>query len=107
MDGFYPCGNYTQNLTNLVLVAETIAYALIFFFGVSGNALVAYVIWKNVDMRSSTNYFLVNLCIADLLVLLVCMPSGLLETFVPMQWLLGKAMCKYYHYKNHTHVYLF
>ncbi|XP_072041649.1 cholecystokinin receptor-like [Amphiura filiformis] len=44
-------------------------------------------------MRSSTNYFLVNLCIADLMVLIFCIPSGLLETFKPMEWVLGPAMC--------------
>lgn len=89
------CGNITRTLSDTVLVIATVAYALLFFLGVSGNALVAFVIWKNVDMRSSTNYFLVNLCIADLLVLIVCMPSGLLETFMPQIWLLGRVMCKY------------
>ncbi len=87
--------NGTVNLANSVLIFASITYGLLFFFGVSGNALVAFVIWKNVDMRSSTNYFLVNLCIADLLVLIFCIPSGLLETFEPMEWVLGPAMCKY------------
>ncbi|XP_072042443.1 growth hormone secretagogue receptor type 1-like [Amphiura filiformis] len=92
-EGIYECANDTQHLPNSVLVIASIAYVSLFFFGVSGNTLVAFVIWRNVDMRSSTNYFLVNLCIADLLVLIVCMPSGLLDTFVPNQWLLGKTMC--------------
>ncbi|XP_072041349.1 cholecystokinin receptor-like [Amphiura filiformis] len=87
------CANGTDNLATSILVFASITYGLLFFFGVSGNALVAFVIWKNADMRSSTNYFLVNLCIADLMVLIFCIPSGLLETFKPMEWVLGPAMC--------------
>jgi hypothetical protein len=33
-------------------------------------------------VRSSTNLFLLNLSIADLLVLLVCCPSGMLEMYL-------------------------
>ncbi|XP_077992109.1 growth hormone secretagogue receptor type 1-like [Glandiceps talaboti] len=78
----------------LILIVTTIAYVIIFIFGVVGNALVAFVVWKNNDMRSSTNYFLVNLSVADLLVLIICMPTALLETYVISPWLLGEVMCK-------------
>lgn len=81
-------------LTPGVLAVTTIAYGIIFFFGVTGNALVAIVIWQNADMRSSTNYFLVNLSIADLMVILVCLPPSMLELYFP-DWMLGKFMCKY------------
>ncbi|XP_002735540.3 growth hormone secretagogue receptor type 1-like [Saccoglossus kowalevskii] len=77
-----------------ILITTTVIYVLIFFAGIIGNALVAFVVWKNHDMKSSTNYFLVNLSIADLLVLIICMPMALLETYVISPWLLGEAMCK-------------
>ena len=87
--------NSTTFLAPGFLAVTTIAYGVIFFFGVTGNALVAIVIWRNTDMRSSTNYFLVNLSIADLMIILVCLPSSLLELYVPAEWILGEFMCKY------------
>ncbi|GFQ93521.1 hypothetical protein TNCT_451021 [Trichonephila clavata] len=43
-------------------------------FGTAGNVLVATVVWKTKELRNSTNLFLINLSVADLLVLLVCVP---------------------------------
>lgn len=40
---------------------------------------VPIVILKTKDMRNSTNIFLINLSVADLLVLLVCTPTVLVE----------------------------
>lgn len=54
------------------------------------------VILKTKDMRNSTNIFLTNLSIADLLVLLVCTPTVLVEVNSPPEvWVLGEEMCKY------------
>lgn len=57
---------------------------------------VPIVIMKTKDMRNSTNIFLINLSIADLLVLLVCTPTVLVEVNSrPETWVLGHEMCKY------------
>lgn len=56
---------------------------------------VPIVILKTKDMRNSTNIFLTNLSIADLLVLLVCTPTVLVEVNSPPEvWVLGEEMCK-------------
>jgi len=56
---------------------------------------VPIVIVKTKDMRNSTNIFLTNLSIADLLVLLVCTPTVLVEVNTrPETWVLGHEMCK-------------
>lgn len=56
---------------------------------------VPIVIMKTKDMRNSTNIFLTNLSIADLLVLLVCTPTVLVEVYSkPETWVLGQEMCK-------------
>ncbi|XP_039962092.1 uncharacterized protein LOC120775783 [Bactrocera tryoni] len=63
--------------------------------GVIGNIMVPIVIVKTKDMRNSTNIFLTNLSIADLLVLLVCTPTVLVEVNTPPEtWVLGHEMCK-------------
>lgn len=40
---------------------------------------VPIVILKTKDMRNSTNIFLINLSVADILVLMVCTPTVLVE----------------------------
>ncbi|KAL1506200.1 hypothetical protein ABEB36_005602 [Hypothenemus hampei] len=68
---------------------------IIMCLGVIGNVMVPIVIFKTKDMRNSTNIFLVNLSIADLMVLLVCTPTVLVEVNSrPETWVLGKEMCK-------------
>jgi hypothetical protein len=56
----------------------TIAYTLIFLFALVGNSLVITVVCRNPRMHSVTNYFIVNLAIADILVSLLCIPISLL-----------------------------
>lgn len=57
---------------------------------------VPIVIMKTKDMRNSTNIFLTNLSVADLLVLIVCTPTVLIEVnSKPETWVLGRSMCKF------------
>uniref|UniRef100_A0A6G1SLG5 Growth hormone secretagogue receptor type 1 n=1 Tax=Aceria tosichella TaxID=561515 RepID=A0A6G1SLG5_9ACAR len=73
----------------------TFVCLIIFTVGVCGNLLVPLVVIKTKYLRNSTNLFLINLSIADLLVLIVCMPTVLIELHSrPETWLLGEAMCK-------------
>ncbi|KAK7077478.1 hypothetical protein SK128_021859 [Halocaridina rubra] len=78
-----------------IKIVSTLFCSLVLVVGVIGNILVPLVIFKNRDMRNSTNYFLINLSLADLLVLLICLPSVLVELHTPPDtWVLGHAMCK-------------
>lgn len=75
----------------------TCACLFIFLVGVMGNLLVPLVVIKTKYLRNSTNLFIINLSVADLLVLIVCMPTVLIELHSrPETWLLGEPMCKYY-----------
>uniref|UniRef100_A0A1B0C006 G-protein coupled receptors family 1 profile domain-containing protein n=1 Tax=Glossina palpalis gambiensis TaxID=67801 RepID=A0A1B0C006_9MUSC len=68
---------------------------IILLLGVIGNVMVPVVIIRTKDMRNSTNIFLTNLSIADLLVLLVCTPTVLVELNTkPETWALGPEMSK-------------
>jgi hypothetical protein len=44
-----------------------------------------------------TNYFLVNLSVADLLVTLICMPVAISQAVIKL-WLYGEFMCKVTYY---------
>lgn len=78
----------------LRVVASTLC-ALLMFIGFVGNVLVPYVVSKTRDLRNSTNYFLVNLSVADLILLIVCPPTAVVElNSRPEVWTLGEFMCK-------------
>lgn len=77
---------------------EVIAlYIPVFLSAFVANVLVIVVVIKYHFMRNITNYFLVNLSIADLLVTLVCMPSGILTAYTSL-WNFGELTCKITNY---------
>lgn len=53
-----------------VVLPVTICYALIFIAGVLGNVITCAVISRNKSMHTATNYYLFNLAISDLILLL-------------------------------------
>ncbi|KAL4216733.1 hypothetical protein ACF0H5_024456 [Mactra antiquata] len=75
---------------NIVLI---ILYGLIFITGLFGNTFVIFVIVKFKSMRTLTNYFLVNLAIGDIFVLLICIPITLGRS-VYKKWIFGEILCK-------------
>ena len=54
-----------------VIVYVSAVYAILFTLGALGNALVVAVVCRQTDMRTTTNCFIVNLSIADILVIAV------------------------------------
>lgn len=74
----------------------TVVCTIILIVGLIGNCLVPVVIWNNRDLRNSTNLFLINLSVADILVLCFSMPTVLVEVqhHDPLnEWVLGEFMC--------------
>lgn len=53
-----------------VVVPVTICYAIIFILGVLGNVITCAVISRNKSMHTATNYYLFNLAISDLMLLI-------------------------------------
>lgn len=71
----------------------TALYVIVFVIGLTGNALVVYVVWRYANMRTVTNLFIVNLSVADLLVISVCLPATALVD-ITETWYLGLVLCK-------------
>ena len=61
-------------------------YIVVIFTSVIGNALVIWTVVRNRHMRTVTNFYILNLAIADLLVSLSVMPLKLLEYTAPCEW---------------------
>lgn len=79
---------------NLPFRAFILSFAVIeFLIGFAGNLTVLVSIIKFRFMRNTTNAFLFNLALTDLLILLFCLPWTFAYHFYPV-WLYGQLMCK-------------
>lgn len=61
-----------------LIVIYSIAYTVIFLFALFGNLCVIAVVWRNRRMHNVTNFFIVNLAVADILVAVFVVPITLL-----------------------------
>lgn len=77
-----------------LVISLTVLYTLIFVIGIVGNALVTLVVLRGRTLRTSVNYFLISLCVADILVIIVCMPTAWVDIYSQDVWYFGEAMCK-------------
>ncbi|CAG9857806.1 unnamed protein product [Phyllotreta striolata] len=68
-------------------------HCVVFFVGLVGNCLVCVAVYRNHSMRTVTNYFIVNLAVADFLVILFCLPPSVIWD-VTMTWWFGTGLCK-------------
>ncbi|KJH53195.1 hypothetical protein DICVIV_00506 [Dictyocaulus viviparus] len=79
------------SLYNVVL---SVIFIFVFVLSLIGNTLVIFtVLSKTHRTRSITNFYLVNLAVADLLRSVICMPLTLLSE-ITRCWILGPSMCK-------------
>jgi hypothetical protein len=94
----YAMRNSSAQKLSIDVPSSTIAlsicmYSIIFLIGFFGNSLVILVAYCNRAQQHSTHYCLVNLSIADLLLIIVCMPSAVLDLFSKEVWYLGEVLC--------------
>lgn len=59
-------------------VIYSVAYISIMIIAIAGNAMVVAVVYRNQSMHTVTNYFIVNLAVADIMVAVICLPMTLL-----------------------------
>ncbi|XP_051163572.1 growth hormone secretagogue receptor type 1 isoform X1 [Leptopilina boulardi] len=82
-------------LPTYIRTTSMVVCIMVMALGIIGNLMVPLVVLRGKDMRNSTNFFLVNLSVADLCVLLFCTPTVLVEVNSgPNVWPLGESMCK-------------
>ncbi|KAL1379345.1 hypothetical protein pipiens_014965 [Culex pipiens pipiens] len=73
-------------------------YVLIFVTAVIGNSIVLFIVQSNPRMRTVTNYFITNLAVGDLMMILFCVPFTFISTFVLQYWPFGLMMCRLVNY---------
>ncbi|XP_068701186.1 galanin receptor type 1-like [Montipora capricornis] len=82
------------NETKWLDILQFSLFAITFIVSVSGNTLVCLVVALTARMRTTRNYLLVNLAVADLTVALLCIPFDVVIKIKSPKWLLGRVMCK-------------
>lgn len=80
-------------LTPGEVATASIFFGTLWLFSVVGNSLVCLVIHRSRRTQSTTNYFVVSMACADLLISIGSTPFVLLQ-FTTGRWTLGSAMCK-------------
>ncbi|KAL6259211.1 hypothetical protein P5V15_009131, partial [Pogonomyrmex californicus] len=77
-----------------LVLPVTLVYVTIFVTGVFGNVVTCIVIRRNPVMQTATNYYLFNLAISDLLLLILGLPNELSVFWQQYPWTLGVGLCK-------------
>lgn len=83
-------------------ISSVCAYSLILLLSFFGNVLII-IIFKHRDLRKTTNYFIVNMAVSDLIFALVVFPfqiTGLMtaSSYWPVRGILGSLFCKLFHF---------
>ncbi|CAH2981915.1 unnamed protein product [Chilo suppressalis] len=104
MDRHYPLRmNVTLNRSDLGGVSDEfmyrhsgamtavycVAYLLVFVVGLIGNCFVIAVVYRSPRMRTVTNFFIVNLAVADILVIVFCLPATLMSNIFVREYLVS------------------
>ena len=83
-----------ENVTTAEIASFSTMFFVIGIVGITGNILVVYIVFSDAKMRlSMTNMLIVNLAVADLLILLFGIPE-IVQFLINKGWLLGPLMCK-------------
>ena len=84
--------NLAESLTSRSL--KLTFYAVIFVTSVIGNTLVCLVVCRQQRLRTSTNYYIVNLACADLAVTIICIPFDVILQENGYVWPFGQFLCR-------------
>ena len=76
------------------IIVKCVAYGIIMLLALVGNVLVVFIVWQNKRMRTTTNYFIVNLAVSDLMVTSSCTWVHLVDNLTE-NWVLGAFFCKF------------
>ncbi|XP_074445902.1 putative G-protein coupled receptor 19 [Larus michahellis] len=79
------------------IAAASMVLGVLWLVSVFGNSLVCLVIHRSRRTQSTTNYFVVSMACADLLISVASVPFVLLQ-FIWGRWALGNVMCKLVRY---------
>ena len=77
-----------------LLIPICLIYTIIFIFGFFGNIILLWVILVNRSFHTPINYYLVNLSVSDLLILIIGMPHDLYLMWNRYPYPFEEAICR-------------
>jgi hypothetical protein len=75
-------------------VLKLTLYVIIFLISAMGNSMVCVIILRRKTMKTVTNYFILNLAMADLALTCICIPFDIPVQEMNYVWPYGSFMCK-------------
>jgi len=84
-------------LTEAAKIGKTIACCLFLVVSLAGNTVIAIIIYKMKTMRTTTNFFILNMALSDLLLPILVFPLIIMEMFGRFCFFSGEqgqAFCK-------------
>jgi neuromedin U receptor 1 len=86
---------YEDIFSNPLFIEQLILiiYSLIFIVGLVGNIMTIIIIKYNTHLRTPTNFYLLNLAVSDLMILMCNLPLEMLEIY-NRKWPLSIIFCK-------------
>ncbi|KAK6109574.1 7 transmembrane receptor (rhodopsin family) protein [Brugia pahangi] len=90
----------TRHPTLLIIIYSAF-YSAVFLLGLLGNTFAVLSVILHPQLRSSTDYLISSLATADLLIILFCLPTTLLNNLLT-EWQLGAIGCKMSTWINST-----
>ena len=79
-------------IEQVVSIVVPIFFGLLFLVGFLGNLLVVLVVTFNRQMRNTTNLLIMNLAVADILFVALCVPISAFQYAAPHHWPFGDPM---------------
>ena len=89
----HPDDPFSNTLSNFLLVLKGTTMITIISIAVFGNSLVIISVFKYERLRVITNFFIVSLAFADLLVAMLVMPFSMSMEMTEGRWMFGRIMC--------------
>ncbi|XP_035688660.1 G-protein coupled receptor 54-like [Branchiostoma floridae] len=86
----------SDGLTAVAYVMPTVCGVILLIGGI-GNSLVIYIVARYSEMRTVTNYYIVNLAVTDLAFLVCCIPFISIN-YLMYGWIFGKTLCTFVFY---------
>ena len=105
---FIPYSGPIKEVPVWEIVVKSLIYGIITILSLIGNVLIIVIVMKNKTMKTVTNFYIVNLAVADLMVTLTCTWVTLVDNLTE-GWILGAIFCKLNTFTkgNFTHIYYY
>ena len=77
----------------VLVTSEAFVYLLTISVAITGNLFVLLAVYRNTQLRTISNYFIVALAISDILLPLICAPQSIADVILG-RWPFNQDVCQ-------------